>query len=137
MRDHPDRRPGKVVAKTGRETGKTEPSRSLNFHLDDLQQKVHNVHAQMVRDDDEITAAALRDKFLGRDKSRNSPQLLEFFRLHNTQMEELIGKEFEENTLKGYRTCLLHLIGYLQKKYKSDDLAIKRLDYNFINDFII
>jgi site-specific recombinase XerD len=127
--------PEKWCAKTGRETGKTEPSRSLNFHLDDLQQKVHNVHAQMVRDDDEITGAALRDKFLGRDKPQNVPQLLEIFRLHNTQMEELIGKEFEENTLKGYRTCLLHLTGYIQKKYKSDDLAIKRLDYNFINDF--
>ncbi|MDR3694789.1 site-specific integrase [Mucilaginibacter sp.] len=127
--------PEKWCAKTGRETGKTEPSRFLNFHLDDLQQKVHNVHAQMVRDDDEITAAAARDKFLGRDKPQNLPQLLEIFRLHNTQMEELIGKEFEENTLKGYRTCLLHLTGYIQKKYKSDDLAIKRLDYNFINDF--
>jgi site-specific recombinase XerD len=127
--------PEKWCAKTGRETGKTEPSRSLNFHLDDLQQKVHNVHAQMVRDDDEITAAALRDKFLGRDKPQNLPQLLEIFRLHNTQMGELIGKEFEGNTLKGYRTCLLHLTGYIQKKYKSYDLAIKRLDYNFINDF--
>jgi site-specific recombinase XerD len=127
--------PEKWCTKTGRETGKTEPSRSLNFHLDDLQQKVHNVHAQMVRDDDEITAASLRDKFLGRDKPQNVPQLLEIFRLHNTQMKELIGKEFEENTLKGYRTCLLHLTGYIQKKYKSDDLAIKRLDYNFINDF--
>ncbi|WP_259065005.1 site-specific integrase [Mucilaginibacter sp. X4EP1] len=127
--------PEKWCAKTGRETGKTEPSRSLNFHMDDLQQKVHNVHAQMVRDDDEITAASLRDKFLGRDKPQNVPQLLEIFRLHNTQMKELIGKEFEENTLKGYRTCLLHLTGYIQKKYKSDDLAIKRLDYNFINDF--
>ncbi|MHB8208663.1 site-specific integrase [Mucilaginibacter sp.] len=127
--------PEKWYAKTGRETGKTEPSRSLNFHLDDLQQKVHNVHAQMVRDDDEITASSLRDKFLGRDKPQNVPQLLEIFRLHNTQMEELIGKEFEENTLKGYRTCLLHLTGYIQKKYKSGDLAIKRLDYNFINDF--
>ena len=48
--------PDKWCANTGRENGKTEPSRSLNFHLDDLQQKVHNVHAQMVRDDEEITS---------------------------------------------------------------------------------
>lgn len=47
-------------------------------------------------------------------------------------MEELIGKEFEENTLKGYRTCLLHLTGYIQKKYKSDDLAINDNDRIYI-----
>ncbi|HEY8784130.1 MAG TPA: hypothetical protein VIM16_21055 [Mucilaginibacter sp.] len=75
--------PEKWCAKTGRENGKTEPSRSLNFHLDDLQQKVHNVHAQMVRDDQEITAETLRDKFLGRDKPQKVPQLSEIFRLHN------------------------------------------------------
>ena len=127
--------PEKWCSKTGRENGKTESSKSLNFHLDDLQQKVHSTHAQMVREDKQITAAGLRDKFLGRDVPQKIPQLLEIFRLHNKQMEELIGKEFEENTLKGYRTCLLHLAAFIKKNYKSDDLVINRLDYNFINDF--
>ena len=127
--------PEKWCAKTGREDGKTESTKSLNFHLDDLQQKVHNVHAQMIREEKIITSATLRDKFLGRDLPQKEPQLLDIFRLHNSQMEELIGKEFEENTLKGYRTCLLHLTGFISKTYKSDDRRIALLDYNFINDF--
>ncbi|WP_419802806.1 Arm DNA-binding domain-containing protein [Mucilaginibacter sp.] len=127
--------PEKWCSKTNREGGKTESTKSLNYHLDDLQQKVHNAHALLVREGKHITAACLRDKFLGRDKPQKVLQLLEIFRLHNKQMQELIGKEFEENTLKGYRTCLLHLTGFIQKNYQSDDLAINLLDYNFINDF--
>jgi hypothetical protein len=109
--------PKKWCTKTGREDGKTESTKSLNFHLDDLQQKVHNVHAQMIREEQCITSATLRDKFLGRDLPQKVPQLLDIFRLHNSQMGELIGKEFEENTLKGYRTCLLHLTGFISKTY--------------------
>jgi hypothetical protein len=36
--------PEKWCSKTSREDGKTEITKSLNAHLDDLQQKVHNVH---------------------------------------------------------------------------------------------
>jgi hypothetical protein len=99
--------PEKWCSKFGRENGKTESSKSLNFHLDDLQQKVHNVHAQMVRDDDEITAKALRDKFLGRDKPQKVPRLLDIFRLHNKQMEELIGKEFEKINIRAQAIPLI------------------------------
>lgn len=127
--------PEKWCSKTSREDGKTEITRSLNAHLGDLQQKVHNVHAQMVKQDLPISAASLRDKFLGRDTPKRGPQLLEIFALHNKQMKELIGNEFRENTLKGYRTCLLHLTGFIRKRYKSDDIDIRLLDFNFIYDF--
>lgn len=90
---------------------------------------------QLVKDRKPITAEALRDRFLGRDVSQKSPQLLDIFQLHNKQMKELIGIEFEENTLKGYHTCLQHLTGFIGKNYKSADLTIDLLDYNFINDF--
>jgi len=127
--------PEKWCSKTNRESGKNETSKSLNFHLDDLQKRADEAHAQLVKARKAITAEALRDKFLGRDTPQKSPQLLDIFRLHNKQMKELIGKEFEENTLKGYNTCLLHLTGFIRQAYKSDDRAIDLLDYNFINDF--
>lgn len=127
--------PEKWCSKTNREDGKTESTKSLNFHLDTLQQKVLDVHTLMVKEGKAVTAVSLRDKFLGRDIPQKVPQLLEIFRLHNKQMQELIGKEFEENTLKGYRTCLLHLSSFIKKNYKLYDLSINLLDYNFINDF--
>jgi hypothetical protein len=118
-----------------REDGKNEITKSLNYHLDDLAKKVDEAHSQLVKDRKPLTAEALRSKFLGRDFPQKIPQLLEIFRLHNKQMKELIGKEFEENTLKGYNTCLLHLTGFIRDTFKSDDRAIDLLDYNFINDF--
>jgi len=65
--------PEKWCSKTNRENGKTESTRSLNFHLDDLQQKVHDAHAVMVKEGKKITAAVLRDKFLGRDVPQKIP----------------------------------------------------------------
>jgi site-specific recombinase XerD len=127
--------PAKWCSKTNRESRKNETSKSLNFHLDELQKKVDETHAQLVKGRKTITAEALRDKFLGRDRPQKVPQLLEIFRLHNKQMKDLIGIEFEENTLKGYHTCLQHVTGFIGETFKSDDRAIDLLDYNFINDF--
>jgi hypothetical protein len=127
--------PEKWCSKTGRETGKTETSKSLNFHLDDLQQKVHEAFASLVRNNKPITSGGLRDKFLGKDIPQKMPGLMEIFSKHNQKMEELIGKEFEANTLKGYKTCVLHLTAFIKKVYKSDDRDINLLDFNFINDF--
>ena len=42
--------PEKWCSKTNREDGKTESTKSLNYHLDDLKQKVHNAHALMVKE---------------------------------------------------------------------------------------
>jgi len=75
--------PEKWCSKTNREDGRTETTKFLNAHLDDLQQKVHNAHAAMVKEEKPITASSLRDKFLGRDIPQKVPQLLEIFRLHN------------------------------------------------------
>lgn len=75
--------PEEWCSKTNRERGKTETTKCLNFHLDDLQQKVRNVHAIMVKEGKPITAANLRDKFLGRDVPQKVPWLLEIFWLHN------------------------------------------------------
>ena len=117
--------PRKWCSKTSRESGKIESSKSLNYHLDDLQQKVHDAHAVMVKEGKPTTAVGLRDKFLGRDISQKIPQLLEIFQLHNKQMKEWIGKEFEENTLKEVTIPACFTWPALSKKtYQADNLAI-------------
>lgn len=66
--------PEKWCSKTNRESGKSETSKSLNFHLDELQRKVDEAHAQLVKARKAITAEALRDKFLGRDRTQKVPR---------------------------------------------------------------
>lgn len=60
---------------------------------------------------------------------------MELFTLHNKQMEEVIGNEYEDNTLKGYKTTFRHLTSYLMANYKVSDICIDALDYNFIKGF--
>ena len=60
---------------------------------------------------------------------------MELFTLHNKQMEELIGNEYEDNTLKGYKTPSGDLTSYLIANYKVSDICIDAMDYNFIHSF--
>ena len=47
-------------------------------------------------------------------------------------MEASIGKGFKANTLKGYKSSVIHLTAYLQKDYKTSDIDIRKIDHAFI-----
>jgi hypothetical protein len=115
--------PERWCSRSSRENGKTEVTKSLNFHLDDLVKKVDEAHAQLVKDRKKVTAENLRDKFLGRDLGEKQPKILAIFLKHNNLMESLIGKEYEPNTLKGYKTCYGHLVSYIKSKYNLADMS--------------
>ncbi|WP_262888696.1 hypothetical protein [Pontibacter pamirensis] len=40
--------------------------------------------------------------------------LLEVFRKHNEQVEQLVGKDFAPGTLERYRTSLLHTLNFIK-----------------------
>lgn len=58
----------------------------------------------MTKERKKITAIILKLKFTGKEPKEKKPMLMELFSIHNKKMEELIGLEFEGNTLKGYKT---------------------------------
>lgn len=90
-------------------------------------------HLKLINERKKITAEILKVKFLGREDK--ALLLIELFKAHNTEMESLIGVEFEQNTLKGYQASLKHLQNYIKFNYKKSDLEIGRLDYLFIYEY--
>ncbi|MES2873591.1 MAG: site-specific integrase [Bacteroidota bacterium] len=125
--------PHRWCSKSNRESGNKESTRLLNSYLDELYKRVEEAHTLLTKERKEITSISLKNKFLG--KAEKKHMLMELFTLHNKQMEELIGNEYEDNTLKGYKTTFRHLTSYLMAKYKVSDICINALDYNFIKDF--
>lgn len=125
--------PHRWCSKSNRESGNKESTKLLNSYLDELDKQVEEAHTWLIKERKEITSTSLKNKFLGREEKK--PMLMELFTLHNKQMEELIGNEYEDNTLKGYKTTFRHLTSYLIAKYKVSDICIDALDYNFIKGF--
>jgi hypothetical protein len=112
-----------------------DQARALNAYLDTLQAKVHEARHQLLMSSKPITAESVRNIVQGREASGERPHLLlEIFQYHNDQVKALIGVEYAKGTLTKFVTVLNHTRGFLQWKYKTDDLDIRKLDYEFITE---
>lgn len=60
---------------------------------------------------------------------------MEIFKHHNEQMATLVGQEYAPGTLERYNTSYKHTLAFLQWKYKVLDMAIARLDFEFITEY--
>jgi len=128
--------PDRWNSDSGRATGTKNDARALNAFLDILQGKVHEARHHLILDSKPVTAAAVRNLLQGREADGERPRmLLEIFQHHNDQIAALIGKEYASATLTRYKTALGHMRTYLQWKFKTADLDIRKLDYEFISEF--
>ena len=57
------------------------------------------------------------------------------FEEHNQQMKALIGHEFSPLTFERYTTSKKHTHDLMKSKYKVGDIAIKKLNYEFIHNY--
>lgn len=125
--------PSKWNSRGNRAKGTREDVRTLNSYLDTLGCKITNLHLQMTKNGDDITAESLKLRYLGRDIQRKT--LLSVFLEHNEQMSALLGKGFKPNTLKGYKTSLSHIERYIKSGYASKDIEVRQLDHAFVSGY--
>ncbi len=120
-------------SKAGRVIGRSADVKSINKYLDILQAKLYDAHAELLQANLPITAELLRNKFNGQDeRSRN---LLEIVSAYHNNMKKLVGKDYVEVTVRKFHTTLLHLTGFIKWKYKTSDISLSQLKYEFITDF--
>jgi hypothetical protein len=123
-------KPKDWISSVNRAKGTSEPARTLNSYLDAIDRKVEQIHTNFKKMGMEISAESIMNKYLGKE---DKPKLLmEIFEDHNKKMEASIGKGFKANTLKGYKSSVIHLTAYLLKDYKGKDIDIRKIDHAFI-----
>lgn len=62
--------------------------------------------------------------------------VLDIFRSHNNQMENLIEqKEYAKGTWVHFTTTCKHLENFIRWKFQEKDVPISKIDYGFIADF--
>lgn len=117
----------------GRASGTKEDARSLNAYLDTLQGRVYEAQRQLIADNQEVTIHTLRQRLEG--KKEKSRMLIDIFKNHNEQLRQLVDKDFAPGTLERYETALSHTVSFLQWKFKTSDIDILDLSFEFVTAF--
>lgn len=123
----------KWISKSGKVKGTTEETRLINGHLDYWKNKIFETEKMMLLNNEDINAQTFKNKLLGIEEKQH--KLIPIFQAHNDRMKELIDREFSINTHKKYVTAMHHIQEFLFERYKVNDIAIKKIDIAFINDF--
>lgn len=86
-------------------------------------------YQQLLLEHQIISADKIKTLFLGEVKSENT--LLGLITYHNKNMQGVLTY----GTLKNYYTTEKYIIKYLHEKYKSGDIFLSSLNYQFITEF--
>lgn len=125
--------PGKWLSASGRISGTRESVRTINAHLDALQNRVFKACRLLLQGGEAITAEKIKHHVLGvTDRPR---MLLEVFQQHNEQIRALLGRGYSPLTYHRYETVLRYTREFLQWKYRVSDRELTRLSYKFLSDY--
>lgn len=117
----------------GRASGHKQEAKALNSFLDVYQSQIFEAQRELLSRGKDVTAKSLRDRILGVEEE--SKTLVEVYRYHIKQIEELVGKEYAVGTLKRFRSSLVALEAFIQWKFKRSDVSLRDLTHQFITEF--
>jgi hypothetical protein len=126
--------PSQWSSAAGRVKGNNDQARQVNLYLDTLMTKVLRLEREMVMDGITVNFENFQEKWLG--LTERPRMLLEIFDQHNDQLAALVnaGKDYAPATLDRYITTRDHIHAFLQCKYGSADIDIKKLNFEFVHD---
>jgi len=119
--------------KTERAVGTKEDAKSLNYFLDSLTFKIHEIKTEILYTGKPLTTEKVMDYVLGRVTPR--VKVLEEFQKHNDQMTALLGKGYARGTLQRFAITKNHLAAFIKFKFKKDDMEFADLNLEFVKDF--
>lgn len=109
--------------------GHKEEAKDLNRYLNEVRTVITNIHNDLQLKGKAITASTIKGLFLGEEE--HGYTLTKLIDYHN----EVSNKVLNPATLKHYSVSQRYLIKFLKAKYSMDDIALKDLDFEFIQDF--
>lgn len=119
--------------KNERAVGGKEDAKSLNFFLDSLTFKVHEIKTEIMYSGKSLTVEKIMDHLLGRIAPR--VKVLEEFQKHNDEMKALLGKGYARGTLQRFTITKNHLTAFIRFKLNKDDIEFADLSLEFVKDF--
>ena len=120
--------------KMGRASGKSPRIKVLNEFLEKMSVDTHKAYNELKHLQGEVTAESLRIHLSQGDRdSRKS--LVEVSKMYNAHTHKLIGVELNKSTWQRYSAYSSKLASFIKLKFKSDDIYLIQLKYNFIVEY--
>lgn len=116
--------------------GRTEQARVFNNYLEAVRLKAHKKFNELLSYTDDVTPQMLRDAILGVNSAKTR-QIIDIWEGHVSDLKKLIGKENSYATYQKYNTAKNHFQSFLQNKYQLNDVSIKAVDYQMIQQYSI
>ncbi|WP_433780506.1 site-specific integrase [Flavobacterium anhuiense] len=116
-----------------RAVGTKEDAKSLNFFLDSITKKIHDIKTEILLSGKPISSIKIMDQVLGRSASKT--KVLEEFKKHNDELNALVGNGYTAATFERFSITKNHLSAFIKLKYNADDFEFGDLDLQFVNDF--
>lgn len=117
----------------GRATGAKETVKTLNKYLDTYQARVFEAKRRLVENYQLISSSAIKDILLGTDQ--RSKMLIKIFENYNVDVKKLIGIDYSKSTWTKYDRTKRFTQEFILWKYKTDDIHIQQLNFDFVNQF--
>jgi site-specific recombinase XerD len=114
--------------------GRTEEARAFNNYLEAVRLKAHKKYNELLSYTDDVTPQMLRDAILGVNTAKTR-QIIDIWEGHVSDLKKLIGKENSYATYQKYNTAKNHFQSFLQMKYQLNDVSIKAVDYQMIQQY--
>ena len=114
--------------------GKSELARSINNHLERLNNEVLEAEKDLILLRKEVNYLNMKTLLTGKGEMERT--IVPIFEEHNTRIQALVSSnEFAQGTVERYKITLRHLQNFLDWKLKVNDITIDKIDYAFIMDF--
>jgi len=119
--------------KAGHMEGTKAEVKMFNAYLDKMKADVSAAHTLLCLENAELTAESIKCRYFG--KSDHAHTLLEAIKIHNNNMEALVGRDYAPGTLKRFEVLERHVLEFLSFQYSKNDINIKSIDHQFISAF--
>ncbi len=117
----------------GRASGTKESVKTLNNYLDAYQARVFEAKRKLVENHQLVTATAIKDILMGVDQ--RGKMIIKIFEDYNADVKKLIGIDYSKSTWTKYDRTQRFAQEFIRWKYKSDDIHIRQLNFDFVNQF--
>ena len=107
--------------------------RKLNIHLDGLEEKAKKAYNEKVEEIGYVSAELIKNVLTG--KAQTKETLLALFDEHNEEYARRVDTDRTHHSYVRYLTGRKHLANFLQYKYGIEDIPLRQLDMQLIEDF--
>jgi site-specific recombinase XerD len=113
--------------------GNSDEAKELNEFINNIRVQLFQIQQDILASGKKITVKTLANTFLG--VGEKNWTLAELFEEHNSNLSQLIDKEFSPLTLQRYNTSLQHIKKFMLSKYNNANMLITEVDNKFITNF--